>query len=161
MAGTLLSMGAIDVRAADERDRDLIAELIGELGYDVDQDRLGERLQAASAVGNVVLVATVDERVVGIISAAIVPMLAEADAMMRITALSVTASMRGRGVGRALMSAVERQARQLGADVVEVGSGRRPERLAAHRFYQALGYVDADPTATRFWKWFTPTSASR
>jgi GNAT superfamily N-acetyltransferase len=80
-------------------------------------------------------------------------MLAEAATMVRITALSVTASARGHGVGRALVAAAERRAVTMGASFLEVGSGRRPERAAAHRFYPAMGFEDANPHAARYWKW--------
>lgn len=143
----------VEVRAAEERDRPAIAGLIGELGYDLDDHELVARLQAASTDDDVVLVAVAGGRVVGMIAAAVIPMLAEASKAVRITALSVTVSMRNKGVGRALVTAVERHARRLGAEVVEVGSGRRPERLAAHHLYRALGYVDANVTTARFWKW--------
>ena len=29
----------------------------------------------------------------------------------------------------------------------------RPERAAAHRFYPAMGFEDANPHAARYWKW--------
>ncbi len=99
--------------------------------------------------------------VVGVVSAAVVPLLAEADTLVRITALSVTAALRSHGVGRALVAAVEQRAWQMAAAVVEVGSGRRPERAAAHRLHPALGYRDADATAARYWKWIEPCEHAR
>lgn len=151
----------VEIRAAEELDHHAIAGLIGELGYNLDDHELGTRLQAASTNDDVVLVAVAGGRVVGMIAAAVIPMLAEANMAVRITALSVTTSVRNKGVGRALVAAVERHARYIGAEVVEAGSGRRPERLAAHRLYRALGYVDTDPTTARFWKWFTSAADGR
>lgn len=73
--------------------------------------------------------------------------------MLRVTSLSVTAPARRRGVARTLVNEAERRAIDLGASVIEVGSGRRPERAAAHRFYPALGFEDANDVAARYWKW--------
>lgn len=86
-------------------------------------------------------------------------LLADAITLVRITARSVTRSARGLGVGRALVGAVERHARKrkMGAMIREVGSGRRPERAAAHRFCPAMGFVDANQTAARYVKRLHPT----
>ena len=131
-----------------------IGGLLDELGYPLDADVIGRRWRSATTGGHMVLVAVIDGRIAGVVSAAAIPLLAEADILVRITALSVTSTLRGRGVGRALVAAVERRARSVGAAVVEVGSGRRPERAAAHRFYPALGYSDANRDAAMYWKWF-------
>jgi GNAT superfamily N-acetyltransferase len=41
-----------------------------------------------------------------------------------------------------LVEAVEAFARERGCGLVEVTSGERPEREAAHHFYAALGYEE-------------------
>lgn len=60
----------------------------------------------------------------------------------RITALSVAADHRRGGVGRRLVAAAEAWVADHGSTLVQVNSGRRPERAAAHEFYPALGYRD-------------------
>lgn len=149
----------LTVRAASDADIGAIADLLGELGYPLDEGEVVARLRAATSNQHFVLVAVAGERVVGVVSAGVVPMLAEASMMVRITALSVTATARGQGIGRALVEAVEERARQRRAAVVEVGSGRRPERAAAHHFYPALGFRDANATAARYWKWLDTIDA--
>lgn len=47
-------------------------------------------------------------------------------------------------------------ARQRSAILVEVSSGRRPEREAAHRFYAALGYRDTAGAHVRYRKRLEP-----
>lgn len=143
----------VAVRDACEDDLLAIGGLLDELGYPLAAGVIRRRWRSATSGGHMVLVAVVDGRTVGLASAAVMPLLAEADKFVRITALSVTSTLRGRGVGRALVAAVERRARSVGAAVVEVGSGRRPERAAAHRFYPALGYSDANPDAAMYWRW--------
>lgn len=143
-----------DIRHATSDDVVDIAALLGELGYPQPVEQVRSRLDAATDRGHFVLVAVIGDRLVGVLSAAVVPLLAEAATMVRVTTLSVTASARGRGVGRALIRAAEGRALDMGATVFEVCSGRRPERAAAHRFYAAMGFEDANPRAARYWKWF-------
>ena len=62
--------------------------------------------------------------------------------MARLTSLVVAAEVRDQGVGRRLVEAAETWAVQHGCDRIQVSSGRRPEREAAHAFYTAFGYED-------------------
>ena len=119
----------------------------------MDATQVKSRLRAATTDGHFVLVAKSGGQLVGVLSAAVVPLLVEAAMMLRITSLRVTASARRRGVARTLVNDAERRAIEEGASVIEVGSGRRPERAAAHRFYPALGFEDANDVAARYWKW--------
>ena len=61
--------------------------------------------------------------------------------------LVVSEAMRGQGVGKALMGAVEARCAALGCVLVEVTSNMRRED--AHRFYEGLGY---ERTSFRFAK---------
>ena len=65
----------------------------------------------------------------------------------RLTAL-VVGSGPGGGVARVLVTAVLRRARELGREGVELTSGMRSEREAAHAFYLDLGF---DRTSHRYW----------
>lgn len=64
-----------------------------------------------------------------------------------LAALAVAADLRGHGIGRTLMLAVEREARLLGCTDIALESSAWRER--AHGFYLALGYR-ADTRARRF-----------
>jgi ribosomal protein S18 acetylase RimI-like enzyme len=64
-------------------------------------------------------------------------------------ALVVAKRDRRSGAGSALVEAVERFARERRCRFVEVTCGERPDREAAHRFYEALGY---EPVSRRFLK---------
>lgn len=143
----------VEVRPATARDAVEIASLLAELGYPIDATQVASRLHAAMDDRHFVLVADTGSELIGVLSAAAVPLLAEATTMVRITSLSVTASARRRGVAAALVDDAERRAIDMGAAVIEVGSGRRPERAAAHRFYPALGFEDANEASARYWKW--------
>ncbi len=54
--------------------------------------------------------------------------------------LYVAAEQRGRGVGRALMQAAIREARDHGADTMEIGVDE-PD-LAARRLYESMGFTN-------------------
>ncbi|MGO9882116.1 MAG: N-acetyltransferase family protein [Solirubrobacteraceae bacterium] len=136
------------VRRARHEDAAVIAELLSELGYPVSEAELAERL-AALSVDDVVLVA---DDGAGMLAQHRIARLAEGDPLTRITALVVRRSSRGSGVARALLQAAEDAARDWGCTLIEVSSGRRPERVAAHGFYLAAGFADMAPRSTRYWK---------
>lgn len=56
-----------------------------------------------------------------------------------VEAVRVRADLRGRGIGEALMRHVEKRARAAGCGLMQLTTDR--QRLAAHRFYERLGYV--------------------
>lgn len=59
---------------------------------------------------------------------------------VRIVTFVVNATYRRQGIGRRLIQAAEDWAQARGATAVLLNSGNRPEREAAHHFYQAMGY---------------------
>lgn len=136
-------MPAVTVRPAEAADVDVVLALLRELGYPIARDLLAERLAAfRDSAADHVLLATVGGQVVGLICVSITPLLVEG-ALGRITALVVHERHRGKGIGAALVAEAEERAGAAGCAVIQVSSGRRPERAAAHRFYEHLGYTDA------------------
>jgi GNAT superfamily N-acetyltransferase len=143
------------VRPAVADDAGAAVELLGDLGYARSVAAIRERLTwLASSPTDLAAVAVRDGAdVVGLVTAHVVPMFAEPDpAFLRITALSVAPRAVRRGVGRRLVGFAEYVARLHGCRLVEVSSGRRAEREAAHRFYRTLGFEDAGATSARYWK---------
>ncbi|KTR62563.1 hypothetical protein RSA42_00105 [Exiguobacterium indicum] len=59
---------------------------------------------------------------------------------VRIVTFVVNATHRRQGIGRRLIQAAEDWAHARGATAVLLNSGNRPEREAAHHFYNAMGY---------------------
>lgn len=55
-----------------------------------------------------------------------------------VEAVRVRADLRSRGVGEALMAHAERRARAAGCGLIQLTTDRK--RLAAHRFYERIGY---------------------
>jgi GNAT superfamily N-acetyltransferase len=58
----------------------------------------------------------------------------------RLDEVVVDESVRGKGVGEALVKACLEIGRERGAEVAELQSGRDPERAAAHRLYERIGF---------------------
>jgi GNAT superfamily N-acetyltransferase len=136
----------MQIRQATTADAPLIARLLAELGYPATAAAVRERL-ARLGEGDRVLVC--EE---GFIAVHRVPLVAEGGCCARITALVVAQGHREAGVGRALVAEAEALAREWGCGLLEVSSGRRPERLAAHSFYPALGFDDSGRESIRYWK---------
>jgi GNAT superfamily N-acetyltransferase len=136
------------VRRAGRQDAGLVAELLGELGYPAEAGEVERRLASLGA-DDLVLLA---EGGAGLVALHRIPRLAEGGAFVRITALVVRRDSRGRGVARALLDASEDQARRWGCSLIEVSSGRRPEREPAHRLYRAAGFADTSPRSVRYFK---------
>jgi GNAT superfamily N-acetyltransferase len=143
------------VRPAVAADAHPVAALLEDLGYRLPVETVHRRLQqfATSADDIIAVVDEQSEQVVGVISAHVVPLLAEADpGFIRITAVSVAPRTRRMGVGRRLVEFVEYVAQTRGISLLEVSSGRRPERQAAHRFYSSLAFQDSATASARYWK---------
>ena len=137
----------MEIREAIIADAPALAGLIAELDYQVTADEVIERLDAQAAMGIGTLVAVEDGAVVGCASWSLMRVLHRPGPVGRVSMMVVTEALRGRGVGRALVRAVEARCAALGCVLVEVTSNVRREE--AHRFYEALGY---ERTSFRFAK---------
>lgn len=124
----------------------MVASLLSHLGYPAEPALVEARLRSLGDADRVLITDG------GLIALHRIPMLAEGGAFARITALAVAPSHRHRGIARALLSAAEHTARHWGCHLLEVSSGRRPERAAAHAFYQAAGFTDTNLRSARYWK---------
>jgi GNAT superfamily N-acetyltransferase len=133
------------VRPVAAGDVGAIAALLGELGYPVPDERLAARLARLPETTSV-LVAD-DGGVVGMAALDVRQGLEHEEPRGRVIAFVVRGDARGRGVGRALMDAVEAAARAAGAVHLHVTSAHR--RTDAHAAYLALGFED---TGRRFGK---------
>jgi GNAT superfamily N-acetyltransferase len=130
----------VRIRDARAEDAPALAALMVELGYPDDVEPLRERLRAYAAnPSSFVLVAAEADRLLGLASASVVPLLHEDGSWCRLSALVVAEGSRRAGIGRKLVAEVEERARVAGCRYLEVTSGERPEREAAHAFYEALG----------------------
>jgi GNAT superfamily N-acetyltransferase len=132
----------ISVRDATPEDNGPIAHLLGLLGYPTPERDVGARLRSAGEAGGVV-VAEDDGGCVGLAAYQLVYHFETGAPRCRLTALVVDADQRTKGAGRALVAEVESRAAAAGCTSAELTSSRPPRRDAAHRFYPAIGFVDA------------------
>ena len=129
----------IDLRNAVMADADDVARLLEELGYPCDLRDAAERI--ASILVNdrqALVVARRDGAVVGLIALDFMYYLPLGTTTCRVTALVVTPTAQGLGIGRSLLKEAERRARGGGAARIELTSGS--QRTEAHAFYRACGY---------------------
>lgn len=125
-----------------------MAGLLGQLGYPADASAVERRLEriAASAVDRL-FVAVDGGRVVGVAGIHVSPSLEYDHDAAKVSAIVVDESARRRGVGRALMEAVEAEARARGCVLLFLTTAER--RRDAHEFYRRLGLEE---TGRRFAK---------
>ena len=132
-------MNELIIRRAKIDDAPRVAELSGTLGYPVDSGAMEERLTRVLKLGtHCVFVAERSSEVVGWTHGVEQEML-EVERRCEIWGLVVAESERGRGVGRRLIEAIEKWARDRGLKDMSVRSNIiRPE---SHPFYERIGYA--------------------
>ena len=131
-------LGESLIRPAEPRDGAALVRLIGQLGYEVTETEIAERLAAMAEEGRLVLVAELGDAVVGCLSTSVMRVLHRPAPVGRISMMVVDEPLRGRGIGAELVRAAEDALAARGCYMVEVTSNLR--RADAHRFYERLGY---------------------
>jgi GNAT superfamily N-acetyltransferase len=126
------------IRDALAPDAHAIAVLLTQLGYPSDADDVEERLERLRVVGDRVFVAELDGEVVGLAHLQVTPAIERDRPAGKLGALIVDEARRGRGIGRALVEAVEREARLRGCELVFLTTSER--RDDAHAFYERVGF---------------------
>jgi GNAT superfamily N-acetyltransferase len=125
------------IRDAERGDAGAIAGLLTQLGYPSEPETVEERLERLSVVGDRVVVAEVDGQVVGLAHLQVAPAIELERPAGKLGALVVDEAQRGRGIGRALVEAIEAEARLRGCGVLFLTTSER--RDDAHAFYESIG----------------------
>jgi GNAT superfamily N-acetyltransferase len=128
---------ALTIRDASVADASAIADLLGQLGYPTTPEAAEARLQRLRIVGDRVVVAELDGRAVGLAHLQVTPAIERDGPAAKIGALVVDDVHRGRGVGRALVEAMEAEARARGCELLFLTTAKR--RDDAHSFYERVG----------------------
>jgi ribosomal protein S18 acetylase RimI-like enzyme len=134
------TLSMTEVRPAHQGDAPKVRALLGQLGYDIPVEYVRKRLgDLAERQTDPVLLAADADVAVGLIAIHWTIMLHVSKPIARITALIVSDEARGKGVGRALVDAGARLARQAGCGVVELTTALH--RADAQAFYKAIGFT--------------------
>lgn len=129
----------IQIRQCEVIDAAAVYELNAkEMGYDYPKDKTEEKLiQLTKSDKDKIFVALADNIVVGYVHANDYDLI-YAPHMKNIMGIAVSSGFRKKGIGKALLSAVEDWARESGACGVRLVSGAA--RTGAHEFYRHCGY---------------------
>jgi GNAT superfamily N-acetyltransferase len=125
------------IRDARAEDAGAIAGLLTQLGYPSDPDAVEARLDRLRVVGDRVVVAQLEAKVVGLAHLQVSPAIERDRPAGKLGALVVDEAHRGHGVGRALVEAVEAEARLRGCELLFLTTSERRED--AHAFYEDIG----------------------
>jgi GNAT superfamily N-acetyltransferase len=135
----------VDIRIATPGDAADAARLSGELGYPIDADTMGRRIQRLLASpDHGVFIAVTGGRAVGWIQVAMVQHL-QSEVRAEIGGLVVSAGHRGTGIGAKLVARAEQWGRDRGLAGMVVRS--QITRENAHRFYLREGYARTKTSA--------------
>lgn len=126
------------IRAAREDDAGDLAGLMTQLDYPSTEAEMRIRLRRALAHPEYAAWVAVAGRVVGFAGACTGFSFVKTETYGRVLALVVDEGARGMGMGTALLAEAERWMDRRGAESVLVNSSSY--RIAAHRFYERLGY---------------------
>jgi GNAT superfamily N-acetyltransferase len=127
----------LTIRDAQAADAAQIAALLTQLGYPTQPSAVEARLERLAVVGDRVLVADLEGRAVGLGHLQVAPAIERERPAAKIGALVVDEGHRGQGVGRALMQALEDEARLRGCELLFLTTAER--RDDAHAFYERVG----------------------
>lgn len=129
----------LTIRPPEADDGSAIAHLFTQLGYPAEGADVTARLLAPDPA-SVVLLASLADKVVGVLVWHKLAPLHVAPAWGLISALVVDEGARGGGIGALLLAAAEQRAAALGCGQLELSSSLKRE--GAHRFYLAQGYCE-------------------
>jgi GNAT superfamily N-acetyltransferase len=127
------------IRDARAEDSASIAALLGQLGYPTHAEAVAARVERLVAAADRLVVAEVDGEVVGLADVHVSPSLEHDRPAAKLAALVVDERHRGSGIGRALVAAMEAEARARGCAVLFLTTAER--RADAHAFYERVGLV--------------------
>src|SRR4051794_17432394 len=120
----------------DNRHAEAISRLVAQVSSQAQTVPLERLRRVALDPNSCVVVARVDDEVFG--AATLLTMVTLVGQFGYVEEVAVDASVRGRGVGRALMDGLLAAARDRGLDFVELTS--RPSREAANSLYRSMGF---------------------
>jgi len=128
------------LRSANVEDAEKLAKLFGQLGYACSPSELTERMNARVNAHNEIFVAEISEAVVGVLVFNTLLPVHVPGKWGVVSALVVDESVRGKGIGAALLAYVELHAKRQGCTHIELSSNE--SRTEAHAFYESNGFAE-------------------
>ena len=130
------------IRAFQPDDCQGLVPLYAQLGYPTPVATLAKRLPTMLTHGDYhLLVATIDDQVIGFIGFVQMKMFEADEDYIRILSLVVDEGARRQGIGQGLLERVKDFAKLRGIRNLAVNSGITSEREAAHAFYENEGFI--------------------
>lgn len=126
------------IRPLKKKDIETVRQLLNELGYPLDKDKLLTNIDHVHQKNGIIFVAEINREVVGCLSAMVNVGLAEG-LFGEILSLVVSEKHRGKGIGKILVEQAEEWLKPK-TDRVRIRANTL--RLDAHRFYKSLGYQE-------------------
>jgi len=138
---SLLRVFDVHIRAVSLEDAVTVAGLVGQLGYPAEATVVERRLERVLASeADLLFMAVCEERVVGFAGLQVGLALEYDGPVGKLSELVLDEGYRRRGVGEALVSAIEREARARGCVLVFLTTAAR--RKDAHAFYERIGFEE-------------------
>jgi len=135
-------MEQVITRDADTADLTSLTALMNELGYPtILEEMKGRFSEIANHPDYKTIVAILNNEVVGMAGLAKGIFYEKNGDYLRVVAFVVKQNCRGKGIGKALLTAAENLAKEQGITSVLINCGNRKERERAHRFYHDMGYA--------------------
>ncbi|QQK81495.1 GNAT family N-acetyltransferase [Salicibibacter cibi] len=133
----------MEIRVATAKDVSALAELMKHLGYPTTTEEMTLRFSHIESHPDYhTLVALYNDKIVGM-TGLTKSFFYELDGMyVRIAAMVVDPDYQKLGIGKELIKVAEKWANNIGANVLALNSGDRPERSNAHKFYKNMGFED-------------------
>lgn len=129
------------IRDATEQDAEELALLMNELGYPTSVAEMENRLKKIIRHPDYQTIVIETNGTIVAMAGLVISLSYEKNAKgARIMAFVTRQEYRNKGIGKALMEAVESRTRQLGAEHIAISSRNIEARRDAHAFYLKIGY---------------------
>jgi len=139
---------SLTVREARSVDAQRLTLLLEQLGYPTSSEAVARRLKRlATSKADHVLVAELDGKLVGLATVHVSLSIEHDRPAAKLSAIVVDETHRRRGVGEALVAAVEAEARARDCCLIFLTTAER--RKGAHAFYRRIGFEETGRRFTR------------
>ncbi len=131
----------VKIRELNNNDISGLVDLMSDLGYPSTYESLIKRFKNISKDNTYhTYVAVMNDQIVGFIGFRETYLYEDDGLMVQILVLVTKKEFQGQGIGRSLVSFVEKWSIDNGVKIISLTSGNRSERKKAYEFYKHLGF---------------------